>query len=54
MDRQVGEDERGVDRESIRAQLRMTPAERVQWLVEQVRVWTEILGAAAESRTRDV
>lgn len=36
------EDERGVDRYAIRQRLRLTPAERVQRLVEEVEVWTEI------------
>lgn len=37
------DDERGVDRAAIRELLRLSPAERVQRLVETVAVWQEIL-----------
>lgn len=36
------EDGRGVDRGAIRERLALTPAERVQRLVDEVEVWTQI------------
>lgn len=36
------EDKRGVDRSAIRERLRLTPAERVQRLVDEVEVWSDI------------
>lgn len=36
------EDERGVDRQQIRAILRLTPAERVDRLIATVAMWNEI------------
>lgn len=36
------EDERGVDRGAIRERLALTPAERVQRLVDEVEVWAQI------------
>lgn len=36
------EDERGVDRVAIRERLSLTPAERVQRLVDEVEVWAQI------------
>lgn len=41
MDEQL-EDERGVDRGAIRERLALTPAERVQRLVDEVEVWSQI------------
>lgn len=43
------EDERGVDRWAIRQRLKMTPAERVEQMVREVRVWTEIRESATRS-----
>lgn len=43
------EDERGVDRADLRERLRLTPAARVQRLVDEVRVWSEIREAATSS-----
>lgn len=36
------EDERGVDRAAIRERLALTPVERVQRLVDEVDVWSQI------------
>ncbi len=44
------EDSRGVDRASLRERLRLTPAERVERLVHDVRVWKEILESAESHR----
>ena len=40
------EDERGVDRRQIRDLLALTPAQRVERLVQTVAVWSEILASA--------
>jgi hypothetical protein len=37
------EDERGVDRWAIRERLRLTPTERVDRLIEEVRAWSGIV-----------
>ena len=44
------EDARGVDLTDLRERLRLSPAERVQRLVDEVRVWTEIRQAADAAR----
>ncbi|GEM_PF-5996731 len=44
------EDERGVDLADLRARLRLSPAERVQRLLDEVLVWTEIRWAAETAR----
>lgn len=36
------EDERGIDRGAIRERLGLTPAERVQRLVDEVEMWSQI------------
>jgi hypothetical protein len=36
------EDRRGVDRGAMRERLALTPAERVQRLVDEVEVWSQI------------
>jgi hypothetical protein len=36
------EDQRGVDMGAIRERLALTPAERVQRLVDEVEVWSQI------------
>lgn len=40
------EDQRGIDRAALREILRLTAAERVQRLVDDVRVWSEIRESA--------
>ena len=44
------EDSRGVDRASLRERLRLTPAERVERLIHDVRVWKEIMESAESHR----
>jgi len=51
---QALEDERGVDRGAIRERLRLSAAERVQRLVEEVEVWSAIRGAAGVPTRDDV
>jgi hypothetical protein len=48
------EDERGIDRHAIRERLRLTPSERVQRLVDEVEVWSQIRRAAGVSARGDV
>ena len=36
------EDQRGIDRGAIRERLALTPAERVQRLVDEVEIWSQI------------
>lgn len=43
-------DERGVDLADLRARLRLSPAERVQRLLDEVLVWAEIRWAAETAR----
>ena len=40
------EDDRGVDRSALRERLDLTPSERVERLVEEVQVWTDICRSA--------
>lgn len=40
------EDERGIDRAALRERLALTPAGRVARMVEEVRIWSEILDVA--------
>jgi len=44
------EDSRGVDRAGLRERLRLTPAERVERMIHDVRVWTEITESAESYR----
>lgn len=44
------EDDRGVDRADLRERIRLLPSERVERLVREVRVWSEIQAAAANAR----
>jgi hypothetical protein len=41
------EDERGVDVSQIRERLRLTPAERLDRLIHEVRTWDEIRAFAS-------
>lgn len=50
MERSPLEDERGVDVAAIRERLAMTPAERVDRLIEEVTAWQEILRHAGAKR----
>jgi hypothetical protein len=43
MTREALEDERGVDLWAIRERLRMTPAARVDRLMEEIQAWSEIV-----------
>ena len=45
------EDERGVDVSQIRERLRLSPAERVDRLIEEVRMWDEIRAFASQTRS---
>ena len=53
MDLQL-EDQRGVDRQAIRERLALTPAQRVQRLVDEVEVWSEIRQHAGVATRADV
>jgi hypothetical protein len=44
------EDERGVDRAAVRELLRMTPAERVDRLIQVVATWTAMHDSAGAAR----
>lgn len=52
MEAEALEDERGVDRSDLRERIRLSPSARVERLVEEVRVWSEIRQTADDARAR--
>lgn len=50
MDLPPAEDENGVDIAQLEERLKLTPSERVDRLIEEVRVWSEIREASGSSQ----